>query len=252
MPFFDSDGVRIHYEDAGSGEVVVLVHGFASNARYNWGITGWIKFLSERYRVIALDCRGHGQSDKPHDPAAYTLDRMGGDVIRLLDHLGVRRALLMGYSMGARIAMWLMLRHPERFRAVVLGGVGAGGRMGEAERRRKIVEALLAPDASAIADEVARLFRQFAEANRNDLAALAACMGAERGEGASAAELASVRMPVMIVIGTRDTLVGNAEPLHKMIPGSELLKLEGRDHLNAPGDRLYKEAVGKFFAGAPA
>jgi pimeloyl-ACP methyl ester carboxylesterase len=252
MPFFDSDGVRIHYEDAGSGEVVVLVHGFASNARYNWGITGWIKFLSERYRVIALDCRGHGQSDKPHDPAAYTLDRMGGDVIRLLDHLGVRRALLMGYSMGARIAMWLMLRHPERFRAVVLGGVGAGGRMGEAERRRKIVEALLAPDASAIADEVARLFRQFAEANRNDLAALAACMGAERGEGASAAELASVRMPVMIVIGTRDTLVGDAEPLHKMIPGSELLKLEGRDHLNAPGDRLYKEAVGKFFAGAPA
>jgi pimeloyl-ACP methyl ester carboxylesterase len=252
MPFFDSDGVRIHYEDAGSGEVVVLVHGFASNARYNWGITGWIKFLSERYRVIALDCRGHGQSDKPHDPAAYTLDRMGGDVIRLLDHLGVRRALLMGYSMGARIAMWLMLRHPERFRAVVLGGVGAGGRMGEAERRRKIVEALLAPDASAIADEIARLFRQFAEANRNDLAALAACMGAERGEGASAAELASVRMPVMIVIGTRDTLVGDAEPLHKMIPGSELLKLEGRDHLNAPGDRLYKEAVGKFFAGAPA
>ncbi len=252
MASFDSNGVRIHYEDAGSGDAVVLVHGFASNARYNWGITGWIKFLSERYRVIALDCRGHGQSDKPHDPAEYTLDRMGGDVIRLLDHLGIRRALLMGYSMGARISMWLMLRHPERFRAVVLGGVGAGGRMGDAGRRRKIVEALLAPDPSAIGDETARLFRQFAEANRNDLAALAACMGAERAEGGAATELASVGMAVMIVVGTRDTLVGDAEPLHKMIPGSVLVKLEGRDHLNAPGDRLYKEAVEKFFAKAPA
>ncbi len=252
MASFDSNGVRIHYEDVGSGDAVVLVHGFASNARYNWGITGWIKLLSEPYRVIALDCRGHGQSDKPHDPAAYTMDRMGGDVIRLLDHLGIRRALLMGYSMGARISMWLMLRHPERFRAVVLGGVGAGGRMGDAGRRRKIVEALLAPDKSAIADETARLFRQFAEANRNDLAALAACMDAERAEGGAATELASVRMPVMIVVGTRDTLVGDAEPLHKMIPGSELVKLEGRDHLNAPGDRLYKEAVEKFFAKAPA
>jgi pimeloyl-ACP methyl ester carboxylesterase len=251
MASFDSDGVQIHYEEAGGGGPVVLVHGFASNARYNWGITGWIKFLSERYRVITLDCRGHGQSDKPHDPAAYTVDRMGGDVIRLLDHLGIGRALLMGYSMGARISMWLLLEHAERFRAVVLGGVGAGGRMGEAGRRKAIVEALLAADKSKIADETSRLFRQFAEANRNDLTALAACMGAERASVEPSA-FASVKVPVMIVAGTRDTLVGDAEPLRRMIPGSELVKLEGRDHLNAPGDRFFKEAVEKFFAEAPA
>ena len=252
MASFDSDGVRIHYEDLGAGEPVVLVHGFASNARYNWGITGWMKVLSERYRVIALDCRGHGESDKPHDRAAYTMERMGGDVIRLLDRLGIRRALLMGYSMGARISMWLLLAHPERFRAVVLGGVGAGGRMGEAGRRKRIVEALLAADKSAIADETSRLFREFAEANRNDLAALAACMGAEHGPGAGSSAFASVKVPVMIVVGTRDTLVGDAEPLQKMISGSKLVKLDGRDHLNAPGDRLYKEAVVKFFGEAPA
>lgn len=252
MGSLDSDGIRIHYEDLGNGDPVVLVHGFASNARYNWGITGWLKFLSERYRVIALDCRGHGQSGKPHDPAAYAIDRMGGDVIRLLDHLGIERVLLMGYSMGARISMWLMLTLPERFRAVVLGGVGAGGRMGEAGQREGIVEALLAPDKSLIADQTSRLFREFAEANRNDLVALAACMRAEHCAAADVSALGSVTMPVMIVVGTRDTLVGDAEPLHRMIPGSRLLKLEGRDHLNTPGDRLYKEAVGKFFAQAPA
>lgn len=251
MPFFDSQGVRIHYEDAGSGEPVVLVHGFGSNAQYNWGITGWIRALSARYRVLVIDCRGHGASDKPHDTEAYTTERMGGDVIRLLDHLGIGRALLMGYSMGARIAMWLMLAHPERLRAVVLGGVGAGGGVGEAGRRKAIVDALLAPDKTQIKDATSRLFRDFAEANRNDLQALAACMSADRTASPDASKFASVTTPVMIVVGTRDTLIGDVELLQEMIPGSQLLKLEGRDHLNAPGDRRFKDAVLGFFAGSP-
>lgn len=251
MPFFDSQEVRIHYEDAGSGEPVVLVHGFGSNAQYNWGITGWIRALSERYRVLALDCRGHGASDKPHDTEAYTTERMGGDVIRLLDHLGIQRALLMGYSMGARIAMWLMLAHPERLRAVVLGGVGASGKIGESGRRKAIVDALLAPDKTQIKDATSRLFRDFAEANRNDLQALAACMSVDRSGSSEASRLASVTTPVMIVVGTRDRLVGDVELLHEMIPGSQLVKLEGRDHLNAPGDRRFKDAVLEFFAKSP-
>jgi pimeloyl-ACP methyl ester carboxylesterase len=122
---FDSNGVKIHYEDQGRGDPVILVHGFASRAEHNWGITGWYKTLAPQYRVIALDCRGHGQSDKPHDVKAYSGTAIEDDVIRLMDHLGLQRALLMGYSMGGRISMGLLVRRPERFRAVVLGGIGA-------------------------------------------------------------------------------------------------------------------------------
>lgn len=248
MAFFDSAGVRIHYEDVGHGEPVTLVHGFASNAQCNWGITGWIKLLSAHYRVLAPDCRGHGASDKPHDRRAYSSEQMGNDVVRLLDHLGIRRTLLMGYSMGAIISMWLMENHQERLRAVVLGGVGGGGRFNEPGRRKAIVEALLAADKSQITDETSRLFRGFAESNRNDLEALAACMDADRVAPSGAGAFASVTVPVMIAVGTRDTLVGDGEPLRKMIPGSRLIRLERRDHLNAPGDRRFKEEVLKFFA----
>ena len=92
---------------------VVLVHGFASTVDHNWGGTGWIAALSQKYRVIAPDVRGHGLSDKPHVAQAYGYASMGADVTRLMDHLGIERALLMGYSMGASIAIELMLSRPE-------------------------------------------------------------------------------------------------------------------------------------------
>jgi pimeloyl-ACP methyl ester carboxylesterase len=100
MAYFDSNGVQIYYEEHGSGEPVVLVHGFASRAEHNWGVTQWYTTLAPHYRVIALDCRGHGKSGKPHDAAAYSGDTMGDDVIRLIDYLGIKRTLLMGYSMA--------------------------------------------------------------------------------------------------------------------------------------------------------
>jgi len=97
--------------------------GFASTVEHNWGGTGWIAELSEKYRAIAVDVRGHGLSDKPHEVGSYGYANMGADVTRLMDHLGIERALLMGYSMGASIAIELMLSNPERFRAIVLGGI---------------------------------------------------------------------------------------------------------------------------------
>src|SRR5277367_6316462 len=99
MPFFDSSGTRIHYQDAGAGDPVVLVHGFASTADHNWGSTGWMEALPRKYRAIAPDVRGHGLSDKPRTPEAYGYASMGADVTRLMEHLGMSRAILMGYSM---------------------------------------------------------------------------------------------------------------------------------------------------------
>ncbi|HEY6420816.1 MAG TPA: alpha/beta fold hydrolase [Candidatus Binataceae bacterium] len=250
MPFFDSDGVRICYEDQGGGDAVVLVHGFASTARHNWRDTGWIDLLAERYRVLAPDVRGHGQSDRPHTRDAYGYSGMGADAIRLLDHLGIRRALLMGYSMGGSIAISLMLSHPERLRAIVLGGIAYDDGLDDPADRQLIVDAYRARDIAQVTSPLARGYRQFAEAQGNDLEALAALMEGERTL-APPAKFAAVRMPVMIVVGTRDNMIGDPKPLAAMIPGSRLVMLEGRDHLNAPTDNHFKESVLDFFHSAP-
>jgi len=251
MPFFDSDGLKIHYEDRGSGDAAVLVHGFASNAQNNWGITGWLDLLARDRRVVALDCRGHGQSDKPHERSAYAATSMEDDVIALMDYTGIGRTLLMGYSMGGRIAMGLLVRHPERFRAVVLGGIGQVVAVNDPARRTSIVEGLLAADASSVTAEIAKQFRRFAEGNRNDLKALAACMGADRSS-ISATAFANNRVPVLLAVGSKDTVASSTRALAKTIRNSRLVEIEGRDHLNTPGDKRYKEAVLEFFASAPA
>ena len=252
MAYFDSNGVQIYFEEHGKGEPVVLVHGFASRADHNWGVE-WFSALAEHYRVIALDCRGHGKSGKPHDPASYDGETMGDDVIRLMDHLGIKRTLIMGYSMGGRIVTGLLMLHPGRLRAAVLGGIGAATANAPSFDRTPIVDALLAENISAVKEQRARDFRQFAEATGNDLKALAACMASNR-EDFTAEKIAArkITVPVMIVIGTKDLLVGNPKLLHDSIPDSKLVMLEGQDHLSAPSDKHYKEAVLEFFKSAPA
>jgi pimeloyl-ACP methyl ester carboxylesterase len=253
MAYFDSDGVQIYFEEHGSGEPVVLVHGFASRADHNWGAMKWFTTLAPHYRVVALDCRGHGMSGKPHDPPAYAGETMGEDVIRLIDHLGIKRTLMMGYSMGARIVTGLLMSHPQRIRAAVLGGIGATSATAPTFSRQPIVDALLAENTSGVKDERARQFRQFAESVGNDLKALAACMGSNREDfTAERIAAARIRVPVMVVIGSKDVLVGDPKLLRDSIPGSKLVMLEGHDHLSAPGDQRYKEAVLEFFKSAPA
>src|SRR5260370_7700854 len=144
MAYFDSDGVQMYYEEHGRGDPAILVHGFASRGDHNWG-EQWFNFLGSHYRGMAVDCGGHGKSGKPIEPDAYAGDTMGEDVVRLMDHLKIRRGLLMGYSMGARIALGLLLAHPERFRAVVLGGIGAVSAARPSFSRMPIVEPFLAP-----------------------------------------------------------------------------------------------------------
>ena len=251
MPFFESAGVRIHYEDAGTGAAVILIHGFASTAKHNWRDTGWIDLLAKNYRVLALDVRGHGSSDKPHHAEAYGYPNMGADAIRLLDHLGIRRALLMGYSMGGSMAISLLISHPQRLRAVVLGGIAYDDGLDDPADRKAIVDAYRVDESAAVTSPVARAYRRFAEANHCDLKALAALMEGARPR-ITPEQFAQVRIPVLIVVGTNDNLIGDPKPLADMIPGSRLLMLEGRDHLNAPSDELYQASVVSFFRDAPA
>src|SRR5271154_1472730 len=250
MPYFDSAGARIHYQDAGAGEAVVLVHGFASTAGHNWGATGWIAALSKKYRVIAPDVRGHGLSDKPHAPDAYGYASMGADLTRLMDHLGIERAILFGYSMGASIAIELMLSHAERFRAIVLGGIAYDDGLEDKADRDAIAEAYRAGDPATIKSPLAKAYRRFAELMPNDLKALAALIDAERSPF-DPAKLAAVRLPVLIVVGTEDNAIGDPEPLAKMIPRARLVMLEGRDHMTAPADQRFKDVVMELLSAAP-
>lgn len=116
--FFSSNGVKIRYIMVGKGEPVILVHGFAGNLGM-WDPL--IDDLANDYEVIAFDCRGHGKSDKPHDPRQYGIE-MVNDIVRLMDHLQIKKAHIMGYSMGGFIVMKMLVERPDRFLTAVIGG----------------------------------------------------------------------------------------------------------------------------------
>jgi pimeloyl-ACP methyl ester carboxylesterase len=253
MRAFDSDGVRIAFIDAapeGATEPIVLVHGFASTHAVNWVNTLWVKTLTGAgRRAVALDNRGHGESEKLYDPARYHSAVMADDVRRLLDHLGIERADVMGYSMGARIAAFLVLRHPERVRSLLLGGLGI--RLVEGEGLPEgIAEAMEAPSIEAVTDPGARGFRVFAEQNRADLKALAACIRGSR-QVLSRAEAASVSLPTLISVGALDGIAGSAADLAALMPQAEALDIPNRDHNTAVGDRTHKARVLSFLAERP-
>ncbi len=250
MPDFDSAGLRIHYEIFGDGPPVVLLHGFASSGRVNWVSTSWTKTLADAgFRTIVMDHRGHGKSEKPHDPRAYSAPLMAEDARRLLDHLGIDRAAVMGYSMGARAVAFLAIAHPERVRALILSGMAANLLTGVGDSDA-IADALEAPDAQDVTSPKARGFRLFAERVGNDLKALAACMRAGRTPVDEEA-LRTLSMPVLIAVGSRDDIAGPAQPLAQHIPHARVVVLEGRDHMNAVGDKGHKAAVVDFLKATP-
>jgi len=250
MHHFDSDGIDITYLDEGEGEPILLIHGFASSARVNWGSTGWIRTLTDAgRRVIAYDNRGHGESQKIHDPAYYEAPMMAEDARRLLDHLRIERADVMGYSMGARIAAFLALRHPERVRGLVFGGLGIGMVRGVGDPE-PIVCALEAERLEDVTDPTGRAFRKFAESTGSDLKALAACMRSARRR-ITEQDIATLRQSVLVAVGGKDEIAGSPEELAALIPNAEALVIAGRDHLLAAGDKVFKQAALDFLVRQP-
>jgi pimeloyl-ACP methyl ester carboxylesterase len=250
MATFIHDGVEIAYLDEGAGDAILLIHGFASNRAANWVDPGWVKLLvADGRRVIAVDNRGHGASSKLYDPAAYTAPAMAGDARALLDHLGLARADVMGYSMGARITAFLAMAHPDRVRSAIFGGLGIN-MVRPMAGTGPIAAALEASHIDDVVSATARTFRAFAEQTRSDLKALAACIRGARDPIRSEA-LAQLRCPVLVAVGSEDVIGGSAVDLAALIPGAEALVIEGRDHMKAVGDRRYKEGVLAFLARRP-
>ncbi|MEP6751775.1 MAG: alpha/beta fold hydrolase [Candidatus Dormiibacterota bacterium] len=243
---FDSDGVRLHFELHGpeGGHPIVLVHGFASDYQLNWGGTRWQETLTKAgHRVIGLDCRGHGSSDKPHDPAAYALEMLAGDVRRLLEHLEIETANYLGYSMGAKIGMQAMLDFPKRLGRVVLGGIGWGGAFRAAGAIAKALRG------GPIESPMAKTFFDFAVARpSNDLEALAACILGPQPEP-DPAGLAAIKNPVLVVDGDQDDIVTGVDRLIESIPTAKLVMVAGRNHMSAVPSGEFKKAALEFLEG---
>jgi pimeloyl-ACP methyl ester carboxylesterase len=239
--YFDSGGVRIRYVDVGTGPAVVLVHGFTGDIERAWVHTGILPDLARDHRVVAFDLRGHGHSDKPHAPRAY--DDVGLDLMRLMDHVGLKQAHIVGYSLGGIIAARLLVTHPERFRSAVLGGAAYRRARGDAadqaaeaaarEIEAGVYRALIvstAPTDEPPPSEEAIRSRSREIAASNDVRAHAALMRARRALLVSDAEIAMVQVRTLAVVGDADPALPRVQAMAKRWPGLKVEVLPGAAH----------------------
>ena len=266
--YFDSSGVKIRYIDVGQGEPVVLIHAFGATLDLNWRRPGVVAALSKDYRVIAFDCRGHGQSDKPHDPASYGA-HMAGDVVNLLDQLKISKAHLVGYSMGGDIVAQFVTLYPDRALTATIGGTSVAKSWTDEHAReneeiassleqggglRLLIQRLMPPDEPPV--PVANLERASQELiRRNDPLALAAILRGYPARGITDDELKAVRVPLLAIVGSADPNVRGVQALKLLLPDLQVVVIDKATHVGpprgAPARPEFVAAVRAFIAAHP-
>ncbi len=260
--FFDSNGVKIHFVDVGprDGEPVLLIHGFTANIQLQWGQPGVLDGLAEQYRVIALDNRGHGRSGKPHDPSQYGLE-MVEDQIRLLDHLHIDQAHIVGYSMGGFITNKLLSVHPQRVLTATLGGAGwnqendpqlnfmdeLATSLEQGQGISPLIKRLTPPGRPLPTDEQLATMNQFVLL-MNDAQALAAVIRSWKGLMVSEEDLRANATPVLALIGSDDPLKQGVDLLATVMPHLRVKVLDAADHLTAPAHPEFLGGLSGFLA----
>ena len=240
-----SDGVRLHYFNVGEGSAVVLIHGYTANAEDKWFSTGVAPSLSARHRIVAIDCRGHGRSDKPHDPMKYG-PQMAEDVIELLDHLGIDKAHVHGFSMGGGIVTQLLARHPERLISASYGGSGV--REVDPEWIEKVP-----PDVEGENPREQTGRQALQESPFRDQEALDAVRAYPWPEGErTPIDLGAVSIPVLAINGGFDRPNVRTHRMKREIPNFLSWVLPDRGHLTTVGEeytRLLREFIDQWDPG---
>jgi len=264
--YFTSDGLRIRFVEQGSGEPVVLIHGLLGSLDDWRRTTRVLENLARDHRVIALDLRGHGQSDKPRDPAAYGV-RLTEDVLRLLDHLKIERAHIVGYSFGGAVTGKLLVAHPERFASAILGGSSVRQRGTEQE-----VKAAESQAADFLADPplgagIQRGFPSLSDAEvrersrqilgSNDPQALAAFVRGQVSLAVTESDLAAIRVPVLAIVGSNDPSLRGVNELKTLLPTMSVKVIEGGVHIiseerGTPRFPEFVEAIRAFVKAHPS
>jgi len=252
MPYFNNEGVNIYYEIEGTGPDLVMIHGFASNIDDNWRATNWINTLKDKNRLILMDCRGHGKSDKPTNPAQYGL-KMMEDIIKLLDHLSIGKASLFGYSMGSRLTLNVLLHEPKRVKSAILGGFALSDEP-TTFIYETIIKALKAENVKQIKNPIAQEFRRFAESRSGNLDALAAVMSAYvqqpddmfTSKAKIKKNLRKISVPLLTVVGSDDFIRGDKALFAKLVPNACHFQIQGRDHLTVVPDPKFHMIVKAF------
>jgi pimeloyl-ACP methyl ester carboxylesterase len=254
--FFDSNGVKIHYTVEGKGEPLVLVHGFAVNVTLQWGPV--IRALGSQYQIIALDNRGHGRSGKPHDPKQYGM-QMVEDVVRLMDHLKVKKAHVAGYSLGAFVTLKMLATHPDRFVTATLGGAGLGDpkevgfldKLGASIERGNnfgpLIERLNPPGRPKPTEQEIKSTSQFLAA-LNDTKALAAAIRGMKELVVDEEKLKAIKVPTLAMVGDQDPLKDTVDALRGKLPNYRTVVIEGADHLNAFARPEFSRTLRTFLA----
>jgi pimeloyl-ACP methyl ester carboxylesterase len=241
--FTASDGVKIHYLEAGSGSPVVLIHGFSGTAEGNWFSNGVAEALAGNHRVVAIDCRGHGKSEKPHDPAKYG-PQMAKDVLELMDHLKIPKAHVHGYSMGGFIVTQLLVAAPDRFITASYGGSGVP----EVEEayRSQVPKDEPGPD-----PQEAEASGKLSANPDRDAEALTAVRQypwkpGERGT----VDLTKIKIPVLAINGQFDAPNAKTHRMQRELANFTAVVLPGKSHLTAimAGyiPQLYIDSLVKF------
>ena len=256
--FFVSAGVRIRYVEEGEGAPVVLLHGYTSDLEDQWIESGVLRALARDHRVIAFDARGHGKSGKPHDPQAYGVE-MARDVVRLLDHLDIAKAHIVGYSMGAHILAQLLTLHPERMLTATLGG-GTGRRnwtladdhrvetqaaeMARGRLDTQILRLWPVDQAMPGSEELGVLSADLL--NGKDQLALAAVRRSNREQAVTEADMAAVKVPVLGIVGSVDAYLAHFRALERLIPHMKLVVIDDATHGSAPQRPEFVAALREF------
>ena len=237
MPYTINNGLRIHYEVAGSGAPLLLYHGLTGSGE-RWRDTGYVAGLADAYRLILIDARGHGKSEKPHNQAAYGRRRQATDVVAVLNDLEMESVRFWGHSMGGDVALTLGRHHPDRVSALVVTGYSPFAAAGDEAAEMAAWATDLRGGIEGFVTGYERRHGILPDDARarwlaNDGAALVACVAAmiAESDGSQVADLAAIETPVMLLVGTEEPFAEQARKAAALLPRGAYVPLEGLDHV---------------------